>query len=81
MKEIALIIVACCHYPCGYDPNLNMENCYVYYIDSYPILRFGTYSQGKKWADIGSYTTECILYTYFEPFSLFILVITCYYKQ
>ena len=30
----ALILVACCQYPCGYDPNLNMANCYVYCIDS-----------------------------------------------
>ena len=58
--KIALILLACCQYPCGYDPNLNMANCFVYCIDSYPTLRFMTYPQGKKWADMGSYTTECI---------------------
>ena len=28
-------------------------------IYSYPTLRFGMHPQGKKWADMGSYTTEC----------------------
>ena len=57
--KIALILVACCQYPCGYVTNLNMANCCVYCLDSYPTLRFVTYPQGKKWADMGSYTTEC----------------------
>ena len=58
--KIALILVAYCQYPCGYDPNLNMANCYVNSIDSHHTLRFGTYPQGKRWADMGSYTTEWI---------------------
>ena len=57
--KIALILVACCQYPWGYVTNLNMASCCVYCIDSYPILRFVTYPQGKKWADIWSYSTEC----------------------
>ena len=50
--KIALIFVAWCHYPCGSVPNLNMANCYVCCIDSYPTFRFGTHPQG---ADLGSY--------------------------
>ena len=55
-KNEKLPLVACCQDLCGYIPNLNMANCYVYCKYSYPTFRFGMYPQAKKWADTGSYT-------------------------
>ena len=48
-----------------------MANTYVYCLYSYPILRYGTYPQGKKWADMGSYTKEWNVCTTFETFQDF----------
>ena len=44
-----------------YCPKLNMANCYFNCMDSYSIVIFWQYLQGKKCADIRSYITECIV--------------------
>ena len=41
-----------------------MANCYANCMDSYSLVRFWQYLQGKKCADMRSYITECIFLSY-----------------